>query len=173
MGINDKIKIVEFNPSYAEQIAFFITESMCYFNNRPRKIREDVFNIKDYYLDNGGNFWCAIDPELDKVIGTIALEKRNNYGVLKRFYVDEDYQNQNIGIGLYAAFEEYVVNSANINALYLACGKALEKARRFYYQNGWGLIALLPEGLSFPAEDDWFFKEINWCVENLLARPSI
>ena len=47
------------------------------FIGRPFKQREDLIDVKKYYIANGGNFWIAIDE--DNIVGTIALENIMGY----------------------------------------------------------------------------------------------
>ena len=126
------IKYLEYNNLYLEEINNFINESMHKFINRPYKIRQDVANIEEHYIKNGGNFWVAIDTNFNKIVGTIGLEKRENIGIVKRFYVQEEYQNRKIGTNLYQILEKYC-RETDIKILYLTCGNVLEKAHRFYF----------------------------------------
>lgn len=159
---NEKIvKIIPYNNSYSNQVSDFINESMNVFIDRPYKIREDIANIDDYYIETGGNFRLAIDVRNNTVVGTIALENRDEVGILKRFYVNKDYQNLNIGKRLYNVFENYTVSNTNIKVLYLACGKVLDKAHRFYEKNGWTMIDELPIEMHIADDDDIFEKIIN------------
>jgi GNAT superfamily N-acetyltransferase len=103
----ETIKYIEYDKRYLEEINCFINESMHKFINRPYKIRKDVANIEKYYLKNDGNFWIAIDTTCNKIVGTLALEKRKDIGIVKRFYIQEEYQNRKIGTNLYSLLEEY------------------------------------------------------------------
>lgn len=158
---NKIVKIIRYNNSYSEQISQFINESMNIFINRPYKIRKDIIHIEDYYLKNGGCFWCAVDIKTDKIIGTIAFEKQNDIGILKRFYVSGDYQNLGIGLRLYKMLEDHIINNTDIKTLYLACGRVLEKAHKFYLKNGWKQIEKLPIEMHVADDDDFFKKNIN------------
>ncbi len=151
------IKIIEYNEKYNKKVNDFVNLSMHIFIGRPFKQREDLINIKKYYIENGGNFWIAIDK--DNIIGTIALENRDTIGILKRFYVDKNYQNLGIGSSLYNSFETYVKTKTNIKTLYLACGQCLKGAHNFYKKNGWTQIKKLDIDMHF-ADDDDFFKKI-------------
>lgn len=101
------IKYVEYDNKYLEEINNFINESMHKFINRPYKVRADVANIEEHYIKDGGNFWIAIDTNSNKIIGTIGLEKREDMGIVRRFYVQEEYQNRKIGTNLYQILERY------------------------------------------------------------------
>lgn len=59
------IKYLEYNNLYLEEINNFINESMHKFINRPYKIRQDVANMEEHYIKNGGNFWVAIDTNFN------------------------------------------------------------------------------------------------------------
>lgn len=153
----EKIKYTEYDNIYLEEINNFINESMHKFINRPYKVRQDVANIEEHYIKNGGNFWLAIDTNSNKIIGTIGLEKRENIGIVRRFYVQKEYQNRKIGTDLYQILESYCKKS-NIKILYLACGNVLEKAHRFYLNNGYKQIDKLEIDMHIGENDDFFKK---------------
>ncbi len=155
----ETIKYVEYTNIYLEEINEFINESMHKFINRPYKVREDVSNIKEHYIKNGGNFWIAIDTISNKIIGTIGLEKREDVGIVRRFYVQEDYQNKKIGTNLYQILETYSIE-VGIKTLYLACGNVLEKAHRFYFNNGYKQIEKLEIDMHIGENDDLFKKAL-------------
>ena len=51
------IKIIEYNEKYSKEINDFINWSMYNFIGRKFKQREDLIDINEYYIKNGGNFW--------------------------------------------------------------------------------------------------------------------
>ena len=153
----ETIKYVEYNNIYLEEINNFINESMHKFINRPYKVRADVANIEEHYIKDGGNFWIAIDTNSNKIIGTIGLEKIEDMGIVRRFYVQEEYQNRKIGTNLYQILEKYS-KEANIKILYLTCGNILEKAHRFYLNNGYNQIDKMEIDMHVGENDDSFKK---------------
>lgn len=155
----ETIRYVEYNNIYLEEINDFINESMHKFINRPYKVREDVADIKEHYIKKGGNFWVAIDANYNKIVGTIGLEKRENVGIVRRFYVQEEYQNKRIGTNLYQILETYSIK-AGIKTLYLACGNVLEKAHRFYFNNGYKQIDKIEIDMHLGENDDLFKKAL-------------
>lgn len=157
-SILSDIKIIECNEKYNKSVNDFVNLSMHIFIGRPFKQREDLIDVKKYYIANGGNFWIAIDGN-NNIVGTIALENRKSYGILKRFYIDKEYQRLGIGSLLYNKFENYVKNKTNIKILYLVCGQSLKRAHKFYGKNGWMQIKKLDIDMPF-ADDDDFFKKI-------------
>lgn len=157
-NILSNINIIEYNGKYNKEINDFVNLLMHIFIGRPFKQREYLINIQDYYIEKGGNFWIAFDE--DKIVGTIALENRNTIGILKRFYVDKDYQKLGIGSLLYNEFEAYVKAKTNIKTIYLACGKSLKDAHNFYTKNGWKQINKLDIDMQFANDDDFFKKDL-------------
>lgn len=153
----ETIKYIKYENKYLEEINNFINESMHKFINRPYKVRTDVANIKEHYIKNGGNFWIAIDVNFNKIIGTIGLEKRGDIGIVKRFYIQEEYQNKRIGTNLYQILEKYSKDT-NIKTLYLTCGNVLEKAHRFYKKNGYKQIDKMEIDMHIGENDDAFKK---------------
>lgn len=159
-NILTNIKIIEYDEKYSKEVNDFVNWSMHIFIERPFKKRSDLLNIEEYYIRKGGNFWLAIDVSKNKIIGTIALENRNTVGILKRFYVDKDYQRLGIGSSLYTIFENYAKRKTNIKSLYLACGQQLTGAHYFYRKNGWIQIDKLDIDMHFANDDDFFKKNL-------------
>lgn len=157
-SILPNIKIIEYNEKYNNEINDFVNWSMHIFIGRPFKQREDLINIKEYYIKNGGNFWIATDR--NKIVGTIALENRNTIGILKRFYIDKDYQRLEIGASLYNELETYAKTRTNIKTIYLVCGQSLKNAHKFYKKNGWKQINNLEIDMHFATDDDFLKKDL-------------
>lgn len=152
------VKIVQYKYELKNEVNLFINKSMHDFIGREYKERPDILDIDSYYLNNNGNFWCAIDVGTGEIVGTIALENRINIGILKRLYVNIGYQNLNIGSRLYNILEQYTLNRTSIKIIYLACGKVLKKAHKFYFKKGFFQIDLLDIKMHV-ADDDYFFKK--------------
>ena len=161
--LNEKIEIIDYinlnNRFTNNQIHDFINTCMYEFLNRPFKELKDIIDINGYYIKNGGNFWIAIDKDI--IIGIIALENRGNIGILKRLYIKKEYQHKGIGTNLYNTFEEYVKEKTNIKTIYLACGRVLENAHKFYVKNGFKKIDNLEIEMHTVEGDDFFKKEIK------------
>lgn len=156
----ETIKYVEYNNIYLEEINNFINESMHKFINRPYKVRQDIANIEEHYIKDGGNFWVAFDTDFNKIVGTIGLEKREDIGIVRRFYIQEEYQNKRIGTNLYQILEKYS-KEVNIKILYLTCGNVLEKAHRFYLNNGYKQIDKMEIDMHVGENDDSFKKVLT------------
>lgn len=158
-NILSDIKIIEYNEKYNKSVNDFVNLSMHIFIGRPFKQREDLINVKKYYIANNGNFWIAIDGN-NNIVGTIALENRKSFGILKRFYIDKEYQRTGIGSLLYSKFETYVKTKTNIKTLYLACGQSLKGAHKFYEKNRWMQSKKLDIDMHFADDDDFFKKNL-------------
>ena len=61
---------------------------------------------------------------------------------------------------LYDKLETYAKNKTNIKTLYLACGKVLKNAHKFYNKKGWKQINAMEIEMHFAVDDDFFKKEI-------------
>ena len=158
---NNIIKIVQYQEKYKDEICSFINECMHNFIGRPYKERPDVSNIEEYYIKNNGNFWLAIDVKSDKIVGSIAIENINKYGILKRFYVDEEYQKLGIGNRLYKILYNYVKEQTKIEEINLACGKVLKEAHKFYIKNNFKQVESLPIKMHYADDDDFFVKKVD------------
>lgn len=155
------IKIIQYQEKYKDEICSFINECMHNFIGRPYKERLDVSNIEEYYIKNNGNFWLAIDVKSDKIVGSIAIENRNKYGILKRFYVNKEYQKLGIGNRLYKIFYNYVKEQTKIEEINLACGKVLKDAHKFYIKNNFKQVESLPIKMHYSDDDDFFVKKVD------------
>ncbi|SDC53755.1 Acetyltransferase (GNAT) domain-containing protein [Paenibacillus sp. CF095] len=63
------------------------------------KEQPDILDIHSNYINDGGNFWIALNDN-GEVVGSIGLQKKNNeVAVLKKFFVYKDYRGKEFGIG--------------------------------------------------------------------------
>ena len=161
--LNEKIcRVVRFDDcKLKSDINNFISECMHNFIGRPYKDRPDVMDIENYYLKNSGQFFIAYDVNDNQLIGTIAIENRGQYGILKRFYVKENYQRNGMGRRLFNSLEFYIREKTNINKIYLTCGSVLKRAHIFYKNNNFKQIHKLDIEMHFADDDDFFVKKIE------------
>lgn len=158
---NNIIKIIQYQEKYKDEICSFVNDCMHNFIGRPYKERIDVSNIEEYYIKNNGNFWLAIDVKSEKIVGSIAIENRGNYGILKRFYVDKEHQKLGIGSRLYEIFYNYVKDNTKIEEINLACGEILKEAHKFYIKNNFKQVEKLPIKMHYADDDDFFVKKVD------------
>ena len=90
--------IISYDEKYLQQIIDLIL----HIQNDEAKIdlplseQPDLLDIYNNYIKDGGGFWIAVHN--DTVIGTIGLMKKNDScGILKKFFVKQDYRSQRIG----------------------------------------------------------------------------
>ena len=100
------ISIRQFEDSYTQDVI----ELVLHFQNggtRPTVTvndQPDLLDIKENYIDAGGNFWIATDN--DRLIGSVGIMPcGKEIAVLKKFFVYEAYQGEPFHTGqkLYAA----------------------------------------------------------------------
>lgn len=148
------INVIEYNRSYHEElIGFILSIQKNEFNiNIDRNDQPDLENIEQNYLNNGGQFWLAINDQ-QKIIGTIGLIKLdNNKSALKKMFVDENYRNLKVGKKLL----DIVVTTCkenNIDGIYLGTIDKFISAQYFYSKNGFREINQKDIPSSFPKLD--------------------
>ncbi|MGZ1542147.1 GNAT family N-acetyltransferase [Staphylococcus argenteus] len=148
------INVIEYNRSYHEElIGFILSIQKNEFNiNIDRNDQPDLENIEQNYLNNGGQFWLAINDQ-QKIIGTIGLIKLdNNKSALKKMFVDENYRNLKVGKKLL----DIVVTTCkenNIDGIYLGTIDKFISAQYFYSKNGFCEINQKDLPSSFPKLD--------------------
>lgn len=143
------------------KIGTFINECMKTYIGRPYKDRPDIINLEDYYLKNNGQFLIAYDTLTRQIVGTIAIQNKDHYGILKRFYVKKGYQGNGIGRNLYTTLEKFIIEQTNICKVYLACGSILKDAHKFYAKNGFSQVQNLDINMNSEHNDDYFVKNIE------------
>lgn len=119
----------------------------------------DLLQIKEKYIDGGGNFWVA--KEDNKVIGCIGLMNYGNgVSVVKKFFVYESYRSapHHLGTKLYGSLLRFAVNHG-VRQLVLDTPKNTVRAHKFYEKAGFKQIEKeqLPVAYNPPYEDSDFF----------------
>ncbi len=96
------MKIITFNKNFQQEIVDVLhdvlnTEWGSYID---KKKDPDLFNIKGYYLNSGGNFWIGLGED-NSIVGTIAIKmfdlNSKKIGYLKRFYLKKNYRGSGLG----------------------------------------------------------------------------
>lgn len=119
----------------------------------------DLLNIKEHYINSGGNFWTAKDDE--KLAGTIGLViYENGIGILKKFFVYDDYRGKPnfLGQKLYQTLLDFAVKKG-LKKIILDTPKNTERAHKFYLKAGFEQIKKeeLPISYDYPYSDSDFF----------------
>ncbi len=98
--------------------------------------QDDLFQIKSYYQDKGGEFWIALDH--DDVVGTIALLPIDGHtAVLKKFFTYPKYRGQpeRLGRQLYETFIAYA-KANGYNRIVLDTPEGEGRSHHFYEKQG-------------------------------------
>lgn len=118
----------------------------------------DLLDIEKYYQIKGGQFWIAVN-EKDRVIGTIAyMSRENDYGILKKFFVDKNYRCKGIGFKLYKNLLEFA-NEKNCKGLILDTPSVAVNSHRFYEKMGFRKINKeeLPINYDYPDRNSYLY----------------
>jgi predicted N-acetyltransferase YhbS len=121
----------------------------------------DILDILSNYINNGGNFWVALNDN-GEVVGSIGLQKKTNkVAVLKKFFVYKDYRGKEFGIGtgLYKSLLDFV-NKQGFTKVILDTPSKATRSHSFYKKVGFKEIA--KEDLSikydYPDRDSIIFE---------------
>ncbi|MBA9086563.1 N-acetylglutamate synthase-like GNAT family acetyltransferase [Fontibacillus solani] len=103
--------ITIYNDSYKEEVIKLIlhVQNVEYEVGISVKEQPDILDIHSNYINDGGNFWIALNDS-GEVVGSIGLQKKNkDVAVLKKFFVYKDYRGKEFGTGkkLYEALLDF------------------------------------------------------------------
>lgn len=121
----------------------------------------DIIDIQSNYINDGGNFWVALN-EHSEVVGTIGLQKKTNeVAVLKKFFVYQDYRGKELGIGagLYKALIDFAQNH-RFSKIILDTPSKATRSHSFYKRVGFKEIMKenLPIQYDYPDRDSLLFE---------------
>src|ERR1700730_5546360 len=91
--MSEGIIVKEYSIEHQSQIVDLILHIQNEEYNIPitKEDQPDLFNVKNFYQNNNGNFWVALCG--DKVVGTVALlDIRNQQVALRKMFVSQDYR---------------------------------------------------------------------------------
>lgn len=151
--------IISYDEKYLQQIIDLIL----HIQNDEAKIdlplseQPDLLDIYNNYIKDGGGFWIAVHN--DTVIGTIGLMKKNDScGILKKFFVKQDYRSQRIGYRLYQTLLTYA-ESISLHYIILDTPSVAVKSHAFYDKSGFRRItkAELPIEYHYPDRDSLLY----------------
>lgn len=155
------ISIIQFKDCYTQDVIDLVlhfqndgTRPLVTVNDQP-----DLLNIKESYINAGGDFWIAIDN--DKLIGSIGIMPYSKeIAVLKKFFVYEGYQGEPFHLGqkLYAALLSFA-KEKGFTTILLDTPYNTVRAHKFYEKAGFKKLDEneLPLKFSHPYKDCDFF----------------
>ncbi|WP_414052579.1 GNAT family N-acetyltransferase [Macrococcus animalis] len=155
-------EIIQYNDSYKEQLIDFILgiQKDEFEIQISREDQPDLENVQSNYLDQGGQFWLAVNNN-DEIIGCVALVKLAiNNAALKKMFVNQDYRNLKIGKKL---LDKVIMTSKNnsIASIYLGTIDKFVSAQHFYSNNGFTLIDKkdIPDDFPVMAVDNRYYMK--------------
>lgn len=134
------MKIITYQEKYKQQIINLILN----IQNNESKVnltlqdQPDLKDINKNYIETGGNFWLVLNDN-ETVIGTLALMKKGDYAILKKFFIMQEYR----GIGLSNKLYEQFLNHCkthNLKGIILDTPSVCHRAHSFYLKNGFNKI---------------------------------
>lgn len=119
----------------------------------------ELLCIREKYFSEGGCFWVATDH--GNIVGSIGLMHcSHGIGVLKKFFVKQDYRGKTFYLGrkLYAELLSFA-KQHGFQELFLDTPKNTERAHKFYEKAGFVKIREkdLPVQFDHPYRDCDFF----------------
>lgn len=121
----------------------------------------DILDIQSNYINDGGNFWVALNDN-GEVVGSIGLQKKTNeVAVLKKFFVYKDYRGKEFGIGkgLYQALLDFANKQGFLKVILDTPSKAT-RSHSFYKKVGFKKIDKedLPIQYDYPDRNSLIFQ---------------
>ncbi|KWX69871.1 GNAT family N-acetyltransferase [Paenibacillus jilunlii] len=103
--------ITVYDDSYKEEVIKLImhVQNVEYEVGISVKEQPDILDIHSNYINDGGNFWIALNDN-GEVVGSIGLQRKTKgVAVLKKFFVYKDYRGKEFGTGkkLYEALLDF------------------------------------------------------------------
>lgn len=156
------IEIKKYEDKYQDEVINLVLSCQ---NDGSRPIvsianQPELLNINKEYFSNGGYFWIAIESK--KLVGTIGLINcGNGIGILKKFFVNEQYRGKpyNLGRKLFAELLNFA-HEHKFKELVLDTPKNTERAHKFYEKAGFKKVSQkdLPIKYDPPYKDSDFFQ---------------
>lgn len=126
--------------------------------NMPLEGQPDLLDITQSYINSGGNFWLAVAD--GHVVGTLALMRINDeWSVLKKFFVREDFRSQKVGLALYTRLLDFA-KAKGFRHIILDTPSVAKKAHAFYVRAGFRQIekSQLPVGYDYLDRESLLFQ---------------
>ena len=151
--------IITYQDTYKEQIIDLILS----IQNNEAKInlsideQPDLLDIHDSYEKEDGGFWLAIDN--GQVIGTVALMNKGiGNGVLKKFFVRQDWRSKKIGYELYQHLLAFA-SEHSMKQILLDTPSVAQASHKFYERAGFRKITKeeLPFEYDYPDRDSFLY----------------
>ena len=155
------MRITPYTQPYQQQVASLIVgiQNKEFGVDITADDQPDLKNIEQYYQNNKGNFWIALQDE--QVLGTIALVDIDNQQLaLRKMFVKNGYRGQPLNIG--QSLLNTAINWAKqrlITEIYLGTVPHYYAAHRFYEKNDFYRVSKskLPANFNIMEVDKYFY----------------
>ena len=155
--------ITTYNDKYKEEVIKLIlyVQNIEYEVGISVKEQPDILDIQLNYINEGGNFWVALNDN-GEVVGSIGLQKKTNeVAVLKKFFVYKNYHGKEIGIGtgLYEALLDFA-KKQGFSKIILDTPSKATRSHSFYKKVGFKKIDKedLPIQYDYPDRNSFIFE---------------
>lgn len=155
------ISIGQFKDNYTQDVIDLVLHFQNDGTRPPVTVNDqpDLLNIKENYINAGGNFWIATDN--DRLVGSVGIiPYGKKIAVLKKFFVYEDYQSEPFHLGqkLYASLLSFA-KEKGFTTILLDTPHNTVRAHKFYEKAGFKKVDEneLPIKFSHPYKDCDFF----------------
>ncbi|MEK5143511.1 MULTISPECIES: GNAT family N-acetyltransferase [Paenibacillus] len=154
--------ITVYDDSYKEEVIKLIlhVQNVEYEVGISLKEQPDILDIHSNYINDGGNFWIALNDN-GEVVGSIGLQKKNKeVAVLKKFFVYKDYRGKEFGTGkkLYEALLDFA-KKQGFSKIILDTPSKATRSHGFYKKAGFKEIDKedLPIKYNYPDRNSIIF----------------
>ncbi|MXO77361.1 GNAT family N-acetyltransferase [Paenibacillus sp. OT2-17] len=154
--------ITVYDDSYKEEVIKLIlhVQNVEYEVGISLKEQPDILDIHSNYINDGGNFWIALNDN-GEVVGSIGLQKKNKeVAVLKKFFVYKDYRGKEFGTGkkLYEALLDFA-KKQGFSKIILDTPSKATRSHSFYKKAGFKEIDKedLPIKYDYPDRNSIIF----------------
>lgn len=150
------LKFQQYDESFREKTEKFLADILEgeYGFKIGVDIDDDVVNIWEHYLGDGGDFWIAL---LDgEIVGTLGLEKgEEGRSCLRRFLVKNGMRRKGIGRKLF----DVLMDSARklgFKEVYVSTVSGMEEGKAFYEKFGFERVDRMPPEMPRTLDTEFF-----------------
>lgn len=154
--------ITIYDDSYKEEVIKLIlhVQNVEYEVGISVEEQPDILDIYSNYINDGGNFWIALNDN-GEVVGSIGLQRKTNeVAVLKKFFVYKDYRGNELGTGkkLYEALLDFA-KKQGFSKIILDTPSKATRSHGFYKKVGFKEIDKedLPTKYDYPDRNSIIF----------------
>ena len=158
--MKNSIQISTYHSQYQSQVIDLILNIQQKEFGVPITLEQqpDLLKIPDFYQQDNGNFWIALDE--GKVIGTIAaIDFDSKNLALRKMFVDNSYRGYGVGKKLLNSLVSWA-GERKVGEICLGTIDKFTVAHKFYENNGFVRVTKseLPESFPIMLSDNIFYS---------------